>query len=68
MAGPTYYSTVVVVSTRGERYTFSNAAVALMEPGLFVIADTNKVQLGLFPLGEVESVLYPDGEMKVVSL
>ena len=63
----TYYATVVVETAKGI-HRFSNATVKIAAPGFVVIGDTNQVQLGMFPIGVVDNILYPDGEMKVVSL
>jgi hypothetical protein len=62
-----FYATVVVKLDGDITEIFHNAQVAIMAPGVVVVADA-KAELGMFPLGKVRGVLYPDGVMKVVSL
>lgn len=66
-ADTTFYSKVVVVTEKGE-FPFENAMVAIAQPGLFVIGNQKNEQLGMFPIGAVVGILYPEGEMRVIGL
>jgi hypothetical protein len=61
------WTKVVVRLTHGEPEEFTNAGVSIAAPGLFVIRDRH-TEFGMYPIGSVVGIRYPEGEMKVISL
>ncbi len=46
---------------------FTNAEVAVAQPGLFII-QSNESQLGMFPIMAVRAILFPDGPSRITEV
>ncbi len=44
---------------------FELSDVAIAQPGLFIIVGRNGEQAAMYPMGEVRSILFPEGDSKV---
>jgi hypothetical protein len=62
-----FFAKVVVHTKDNGEFEFTNAQSVIAAPGVLIVADAHS-ELGMFPLGAVVAVTYPEGRMKVVSV
>lgn len=48
-----------------EDESFRNAEVAIAQPGVFIIVNPQGEQLGMFPIGDVRGILFPEGAARI---